>query len=197
MRKGLKTLIAGIMLFLVGGVLAPLAIILPIILNDSDGQQFLIPGSTEVTITEPGRYYLWNDFQTVYDGKSFDRSERIPDGLEIVVKDEAGNSLLFKRDTSISSNVGSSSKKSIGYVEVDKPGKLTVSVSGSSDQRVFSFSQFDFLRLLGFVFGGIALAVIMSLAGIGITIWGIVKLVKNKKGEQDARDDAPPRAAEL
>jgi hypothetical protein len=76
--------------------LSPL--ILPVILDGSDGQQFLIPGSTQVAIAEPGRYYLWNDFQTFYDGKSFNRSQRIPDGLKIMVKDEEGNSLLFNSD---------------------------------------------------------------------------------------------------
>lgn len=106
MKKGLKTLIAGILLFLIGSFVVPLAIIMPVILGDSNEHQFIIPGSTAVEIVEPGRYYLWNDFQTVHDGKSYNRSESIPDGLEINVKNEIGSSLLFSSDTSISSRTG-------------------------------------------------------------------------------------------
>ncbi len=185
MKKGLKTLIAGVLLFLIGAFVVPIAFILPVILDDSHERQFIIPGSTEVEIAEPGRYYLWNDFQTVYDGKSYNRSKSIPDGLEITVKDESGRSLAFSSDTSISSSSGSSSKNSIGYIDVEKPSKLSVSVQGGSEQRIFSFSQSGIMKILGLIFGGFGLSMLMALAGIGVSIWGIVKLVKNKKkGEQ-------------
>jgi hypothetical protein len=187
MKKGLKTLIVGILLFTVGAFVVPIAFVLPLIMDDSDERQFIIPGATKVEITEPGRYYLWNDFQTIHEGKSYNRSEGIPDGLEIAVTDQNGQGLDFKSDTSISSSSGSSSKNSIGYVEVTNPGRLVVSVSGNSDERVFSFSQSGIMKVLGLIFGGFGLSLLLAIAGVGFSIWGIIKLVQNnKKSEQCA-----------
>ena len=179
MKKGIKTLITGILLSAVGAIVVPIAVVLPLILDKSDQQQqFVVPSTTEVEVGEPGRHYLWNDYQTFYDGKNYSQSKSIPDGIEIHVADLDGKSLPFTSDTSISSSVGSYSKNSIGYVEVDSPGKLTVAVSGSPDNRVFSFSKSEIMKILGLIFGGIGLCLLLTTAGIGISIWGIIKLVK-------------------
>jgi hypothetical protein len=172
MKPGLKTLITGITLFILGGFVIPFLLILPLFLNESANSQFLIPGSNEVTVEEPGRYYLWNDFQTVHDGKSFSRSESIPDGLEIAVTDDTGKTLAFTSDTSTSSSSGSSSKNSIGYVEVSNPGKLRVSVSGDSEERVFSFSQSIFPKMFLTILGGGIASLLMAFIGFGIGFWG-------------------------
>lgn len=186
MEKGLKTLIAGIVLFVVGAVIVPLAFVLPVILNDSDEQQFIIPGNTEVAIGKPGRYYLWNDFLTVFNGKSYNRSDSIPDGLEIAITNEDGEVLNFVSDTSTSLSSGRSSKNSIGFIEVSAPSRLTVSVLGGSEERVFSFSESDMMKMLGRIFVGSAVSMVLALAGVGISIWGIVKLVQNNKKDDGA-----------
>ena len=190
MKPGLKTLITGITLFILGGFVIPFLLMLPLVLNESANTQFLIPGSKEVTVEKLGRYYLWNDFQTVYDGKSFSRSESIPGGLEIAVTDDTGNTLAFRSDTSTSSSSVSSSKKSIGYVEVSDPGKLTVSVSGDSEERVFSFSQSIFPKMFLAILGGGTASLLMAFIGFGIGIWGVIKLVRNKSGEQGIAPNA-------
>lgn len=180
----------GIMLFSIGVFVAPAVFILPIILDGSERQEFMIPGSTEVDILEVGRYYLWNDYQTVYDGKSYNRSENLPDGLEITIRNEGGERLSFIGDASITSSSGSRSKSSIGYVDIEHPSKLTVSVTGVADPRVFSFSKSGIMKILGMLFGGFGLSLLLALAGIGISIWGIIKLVNNnQKGDSDCRSN--------
>ena len=191
MKPGLKTLITGITLFIFGGFVIPFLPILPLFLNESANSQFLIPGSKEVTVEKPGRYYLRNDFQTVYDGKSFSRSESIPDGLEIAVTDDTGKTLAFTSDTSTAPSSGSSSKNSIGYIEVSNPGKLKVSVSGDSEARVFSFSQSIFPKMFLTILGGGTASLLMAFIGFGIGIWGVIKLVRNKRGE-DVHGKASP-----
>jgi len=189
-EPGLKTLIIGIALFILGGFVIPFVLILPLFRNESANTQFLIPGSKEVIVEKPGRYYLWNDFQTVYDGRSFSRSEHIPDGLEIAVTDDTGKTLAFNSDTSTSSGSGRNSKKSIGYVEVSDPGKLMVSVSGDSEERVFSFSQSIFPKMFLAILGGGTASLLMAFIGFGIGIWGVIKLGRNKRGEQDVTPNA-------
>lgn len=190
MKPGLKTLIIGITLFLLGGFVIPVLLILPIFLTKSSEQQFLIPGTKELTIEEPSRYYLWNDCQTVFEGKSYSRSERLPDGIEITVTDGTGKILAFQSDTSISSSSGSSSKNSIGYVEVSEPSELFITVKSASEKRVFSFSESIFSKVFLPILGGGMASMLMAFVGFGLGVWGVVKLLRNKSGEQVSSGNA-------
>lgn len=182
MKTEIKLIIAGATLFVLGAFVIPLATVLPLILRDSSDDQFKVPGTTQVKIEEPGSYYLWNDYQTVFEGKSYNRSQNIPDGIEITLQNkETGEKFNFISDTSISSSSGSSSKNSIGYIEVQTPGTVEISISGGDEERVFSFSRSDLLLMFGMIFGGLALSMLIGFSGFGLTIWGIVKLVQSKK----------------
>lgn len=180
MKKGLKTLIAGVLLFAVGAIVVPLTIVLPFLLSDSDKNQFLVPGDLEVEVTEPGRYYLWNDHQTVFAGESYNRSESIPDGAKIRVSTAGGADLTFTASTSTTVSSGESSKRSIGYVEVTAPETLTVSVSGDFQERVFSFSKSIILKMFGLIFVGVGVSMLLTVCGVGLAIWGIVKLARKE-----------------
>jgi hypothetical protein len=193
MKPGIKTIVAGGVMFLMGAFVVPLLFILPLILEHDQDAQFKAPGSIEVTAKKPGRYYLWNDYRTVYNGKSYDRSESIPDGLEIQIRAADGHELQFVSHGSISTSGGSSAKKSIGYVGVEHPGKVTVQVTGGSEDRILSFSQSGLLRMFGLILGGFGLSMIVAIGGIGLIIWGILKLVRaNRKGEPNAAPNGGP-----
>lgn len=181
MKPGVKTIIAGAVLFLIGAVVVPLSIALPLILGTPKAAQFIIPGTMATKIEKPGRYYLWNDFQTMYDGKSYNRSESIPDGLEIHVRDSKGEPINFVSDTSITMSNGGASRHSIGYVELASPGKVSIEVSGGNEERVFSFAQSGLLKMFVRIVGGVGIALVFGFAGFGIIIWGIVKLVRGRK----------------
>lgn len=193
MKPGIKKIITGGVTFVVGAFVIPLLFVLPLIFHHEQQSQFKIPGNTEVAVTKPGRYYLWNDFRTVYDGKSYDRPENIPDGLDIQIRDSDGHQLQFVSDSSISSTSSASAKKSIGYVEVEHPGKVTIEVKGGSENRIFSFSQSGLLIMFGLIFGAAGLGMIVSLAGLGLIIWGIVTLVRSsRRGEPTNAPNAVP-----
>lgn len=179
MKRGIKTIITGV-IFLVVALVAPFLFLIPIFLEHQNENQFKVPGAIEVVVDKPGRYYLWNDFRTVYHGQSFNRSERIPDGLNIQIGDAQGHPFNFVSDTSISSTNGSSAKNSIGYVEIEHPGKVTVQVSGNFEERIFSFSKSGLLKMFLFIIGGVAASILAGLTGLGLIIWGIVKLVRKR-----------------
>jgi hypothetical protein len=185
MKRGIKTIIAGVVLFVLGAFVIPLLcgflVVLPLFLGSSNEVQFKIPGTAEATVEKPGRYYVWNDYRTFYQGKNYDRSERIPDGVEIRIHDSKGGLLEFVGSTAISSTAGSSSKNSIGYVDIERPGKVSIEVSGGNEERVFSFAQSGILKLFGSILGAFGLSMLVAIAGFGITIWGIVKMVKAEK----------------
>lgn len=180
MRRGLKTTITGSLLFLLGGFVVPLVLALVVVLRHEPETQFKVPGQTEVTVKEAGRYYLWHVCETVYQGRNYAQSGDLPDGLTIQVHDANGRELPFVSDRSISASNNGSSKKSIGYVDVAQPEALTVQVSGSAQDLIFSFSQFRLLCLFGLIFGGGGLSILIGLGGFGLMVWGIVKLSRAK-----------------
>ena len=179
MKRGVKTLITGV-IFLVAAIVAPFLFIFPLLLQHQNENQFKVPGTIQVTVEKPGRYYLWNDFRTIYNGQSFNRSEQIPDGLNIRIGDSDGRALNFVGDTSISSTRDDSAKNSVGYVEIEHPGKVTVQVSGNAEERIFSFSKSRLLKVFLFAIGGFGASVIFGLMGLGLIIWGIIKLARKK-----------------
>ena len=184
MKPGIKTIITGGVIFLVGAFVVPLLFVLSLLKAHEQETQFKIPGTIEVALKEPGRYYLWNDFRTVYNGKSYDRPESTPDGIEIRIRDASGHQLQFVSDASISMSSGASSKKSIGYIEVEHPGEVTVEVKGGSDERIFSFSQSGLLKIFSMIIGGFGLLMMTAVAGIGLIVWGIVKLARANRGTE-------------
>lgn len=123
-------------------------------------------------------YYLWNDFQTFFEGTQYSKSETLPDGLEISIKNEAGDTLYFQTDTNITFTNGNISRNSIAHLEFDQPETIILSVGGDYEPRVFSFGEAFIGKFFSRIFGAVALASVLSATGIGITIWGIVKLLK-------------------
>jgi len=188
MKKPKTLLIASIILF-VGGIIAyailMIYLYLPLLtfLICNDDIQFLIPGSVE--IEDEGRYYLWNDYQTVYEGKTYSMPEEVPDNLIISLKTKDGAlhyDIIGK--TSISSSSYPTSKKSIGYFDITVPGDYILKVKGVSKPRVFSFRQFnydtlEFAMVLG-IGGSVCLLIIF--AGFALGVVGVVKMVKAKRG---------------
>jgi hypothetical protein len=183
MRPGVKLIIAGSVLMVAGVLVVPLMVIVPLVLEDRLDVRFEVPGTAEAEVVEPGRYYLWNDFETVFEGTSYNRSEKVPDGYEIRIRDAEGKLLEFTGNASITSSGPKGSKKSIGFVEVTEPGSVAIEVSGGDEERIFSFGPSIIFKILGMVFGGLGLAMLVGGAGFGVIIFGIVKLARSSVEE--------------
>lgn len=189
MEKPIKLLISGITLF-VGGIIAytllMIYLYLPLwtLLIYNDYIQFLIPGTAEIEIEDEGRYYLWNDYQTVYEGKTYSKPEEVPDNLIISLKTKDG-ALHYDitEKNSITSSSGSTYRKSIGYFDITVPGDYILEVKGETEPRVFSFCQFnydkvEFAMVLG-IGGTVSLLIIFT--GFALGVVGVVKMVKAKR----------------
>ena len=187
MKKEHKIITLGGILFALGAFIIPLAIIIPLFLQDSNNNQFKVPGSFQVQVNEAGAYYLWNDHQTIFQGKSYNRSQSIPDGMKFLLKDtQSGESFIFVSDTSMSSTRGNHARNTIGYIDIVKAGKVDIEVFGGDDEeRIFSFSQSNFKTLFGLIFGGMALSLLVGVTGFVFIIWGIVLLVQSKNQDSE------------
>jgi len=187
MKKEHKIITLGGILFALGAFIIPLVIIIPLFLQDSNDNQFKVPGSFQVQVNEAGPYYLWNDHQTIFQGKSYNRSQDNPDGMKFLLKDaQSGESFIFVSDTSMSSTRGNHTRNTIGYIDIVKPGKVDIEVSGGEDEeRIFSFSQSNFKTLFGLIFGGMALSLLVGVTGFVFIIWGIVLIVQSKNQDSE------------
>lgn len=185
MRIGGKIIIVGVIVFLLGAIAVPAAIIISFFFHDAGEIQFRIPASITYQIQEPGRYYLWNDYQTVFEGVSYNRSKNIPDGISIVIRDRrTGAPYKLTACTSISSKTGGGTKNSIGYIDAENTGAITIDVSGGTEERIFSFSRFTLGEIFGRIFGGLGLAFLVCITGGGLVAWGVVKASREKKTEK-------------
>jgi len=178
-KKGIKPLSIGVLVLVIGIALIPL-IVLKVIKSTPEPQQFLVPGKVEVSVSEPGKYYLWNDHQTFYEGKFYNSGDTLPN-VEFYVTDETGKRLSVKKDASTTIDLGETSKKSIGYIDVENSEMLTIGVEGEFNERVFSFSENHALRIIGAIMGGFVCAGILLFVGLALVIWGVIALVLSSK----------------
>jgi hypothetical protein len=180
MKKGVKKIIGGGILF-VAGMILPFVFIVPLFFQNDD-ITFRVPGSSEISIEDPGRYYLWNNYSTVFEDRSYSFDKELPHGLSFsLIEKDSGSTILMKCDSSTSSESGNQKKISIGYYELANPGQYTLSVSGNTENRVFSFGKSFFGKGLLF-FGGMILGMVLAFAAaicaLVLVILGIIDLVR-------------------
>lgn len=178
MKTGANTIIIGISILVIGGFILPILCVLPLFLDSRNTEQFIVPSTQTFEIENPGRYYLWNDYQTFFEGTQYSKPEALPDGLEISIKNEAGDTLFFQTDTNITFTSGNTSRNSIAHLEFDQPETIILSFVGDHEPRVFSFGEAFIGKFFSRIFGAVALAAVLSTTGIGLVIGGIVKLLK-------------------
>lgn len=174
MRKWIIILAVGVVVFVVSIVL-PLFLLLPMI-SEEDRPQLLIPGSMHISVQEPGKYYLWDDYETVFKGRTYFHPEGLPGGLRItLMKVDSNEHIEIVGDSSFTSKRGSSSRRSIGYFDLLK-GEYLLKVQGDTEPRVFSFGQSVFTTHFVLLVLG---SVLFQFVGLGLTALGTIFVVRN------------------
>jgi hypothetical protein len=185
-KKHTKQITSGIILFILGGIVIPTIfciIAFTYFLSHKPLARFAIPGQTIVNIEESGRYYLWNDVHTTFNGKSYHATGEFPESLEISLLDnQDGDPVVFVSDTSMTFSDGNSYKISIGYFEVQEPATYILSVLGGTEEFVCSFgtSIFTLKNILIFL-GTFGVTMLTGIIGFILIIIGIINLIKVKK----------------
>lgn len=176
MKQGVKRSVFG-----VGLILAAFALFVSTILALYRGEpnqvQHHAPGKFVVRTTAAGRFYLWDNFRTVFEGKTVWHEPDFPAELTILVSDEQGHPIDFVPDASLNWQIGNHAQQSIGYIDAPGPGEWRVAIEGPSEHfRVLSFSPNDITNHLLWAFRGFALAAISMILGVPILLWGIWRM---------------------
>ncbi|MBN1865584.1 MAG: hypothetical protein JW808_11865 [Victivallales bacterium] len=176
MKKGIVLIVVGVVVMVLGFG-APLLFLFPLLMGGGD-DQFIVPGSKEIVIEKGGTYYLWHDYKTVFDNRTFSNDESIPDNVRVEMIDLSDNSVLdLTPYTSMSSKSPSAAKRTIGYYTL-KEGRYDLRVDGDCSPMVFSLDS-GVGGTLAMVFIGIGVAFVMMIISFALTVAGIVFLVKS------------------
>ncbi len=160
----------------VATVAAVVALVAWFVLTLDQGEQFIGPGRHTATFTTPGSYIVWNDYRTVFGGRSYDESEKLPSGVQVTVRDaDGGQPLAVSPSLNMSSDMGKASRRSIASFEIKHPGRYEIVVDGDFPARVFSASKDFLFSLLAVIFGALALLFLGFGVAIGILCWVFIK----------------------
>lgn len=146
------------------------------VLTLDQGVQFIGPGRHTATFDQPGTYLVWNDYRTVFNGRSYEESEKLPPGVQVtVIEVDGGQALAISASINTSSNLGDTARNSVAKFEITRPGRYEIIIEGDFPARVFSASKEFLLGLLAMIFGAIALLFLGFGAAIGLVCWVFIK----------------------
>ena len=147
------------------GVVVAVALVWRFIASHEAPTRFLAPGATAVEIANPGRYILWHEFRTLYDGRSFDLPSRVPHGIQLLVTAPDGV-LLDTAPTAITEKWGTVERAGIVAFDAALPGRYSVAAVGDAQPFVLAVGA-DFTLPLLKAIGGAIVAVVV---GVGTAL---------------------------
>ena len=168
------------------GVLAAAGLVAWLVLTWEEGTQFVAPGRQALELNA-GEHVVWNDHVTVFEGRSYQSSKELPDGVQVTVTG-GGASVVLRRASGATYRGSSTERVAVMKFDIARPGRYEIAVRGDFQPRVFSVGPDHTGALLWTIFGAIALAFLGLGTGIGIAAWVFIQ-------REQARE-AAPRAAE-
>jgi uncharacterized membrane protein len=155
----------------VGGVVACAVIIVWFVARLDGGARFVAPGSHAFRVEKAGKQVIWNDYRTVFEGRSYSASEQLPDGLHIRVTEAAsGKDIDIESDRGASSKTSAAERVSIASFEA-VPGRYTITIEGNFPPRVFSVGPSFLLRLFGTIASALAVMFLGFAVALALAIW--------------------------
>jgi hypothetical protein len=164
-----------IFIFLIGVFAAPAGyIIYGMAMADSFRFQLLTPGEKEFEIPETGKYVLWNETQTTYNGQAFSSSTNLPSGLKIQLTDLKARSVLpiSMAAFSASEDINGIQRHLVGTYQLVAHKKYRLSIIGQFPQRIFYFRDSQLKHFMD----RLSVALMIASAGIilsFVTAWQI------------------------
>jgi len=172
------------------GFLAAAGLIVSLVLKYDEGTQFVAPGRKALDLGT-GRHVVWNDYVTVFEGRTYDSSKNLPEGAQITVTDGSGASVALRRTSGSTFKSSGTERVSVLEFEVTQPGRYEVAVRGDFPPRVFSVGPDLVWIMLCSIVGAIGLVFLGSGAGIGVAAWAFIRREEAREAGVRAVGKAP------
>jgi hypothetical protein len=139
--------------------------------------QFMVPGSKDFNLTVPGKYVLWHETETIFQGRTYSGGQ-LPNGLLMQLSNTAARAVVpLVPDQSTTMTSGGSSRRSIATFQITTPGPHLLSIEGKATPMVFSFGKSEWGNLVWSLGIGFILAPSLLISGI---VLGVCVLVRRR-----------------
>lgn len=128
-------------------------------------QQFVVPGKSEISLSEPGKYEIFYEYRSVVNGKVYLTEENLS-GLQCTLKDRATDQFVNMENPSINSNYSLGGRAGISVLEftIKKAGIYDLSAQYSSSKEgqevVLVIGKSIGGKISGVIIGGIAIFIL-------------------------------------
>ncbi|MFZ5792696.1 MAG: hypothetical protein ACOY3L_18550 [Pseudomonadota bacterium] len=149
--------------------------------------QFVVPGSAEIDLPEPGTYTIFHERVSVVDGRYYQADD--VSGLRITIESEDTGAVVALTAPSMTTSYefGGRSGVSILSFELDAPGRYRLAAAYGNGQRAPAV-----VLAVGHGFVGKLMAMILSTMAIGLgsaalaIAIAVVTLLKRRKAHREA-----------
>jgi len=162
--------------------------------------QVIVPGSSDITLSQPGKYTVFYEYQAMVGNRIYSTGEDIP-GIQVnLVSKESGDEIpLSSAFMNRTYTIGSRSGIGLFDFAIDQPGAYELSalypaVQGQQQSpeivlAVIHSSAIEklFGSIMGTVAGALAIVFIPFVAGVAIII---ITFIKRRKASARARSTA-------
>lgn len=147
--------------------------------------QVIAPGKTDITLSEPGKYTVFYEYQSVVGNRVYSTGENLS-GLECTLVSKTTDSPIKLSRSSMNStySIGGRSGVSILEFTIEKPGLYELSGSYSEGREgpevVLAIGHGFMGKLLGTILGGLSIFFVSAAIGVTITVMTFLKRRKAK-----------------
>jgi len=174
---------------------AIVAIVAWLVFAPSERQQFLAPGRHTMELGGRASYLLWNDYKTVFEGRSYADSDELPAGTRLSVFEKAsGRKLATHPNTHLKFSDDDTKRHSLAQFRTEQAGHYEIVVEGDFPPRVLSASRDYLFGALWKTAGIFALALFGFAAAMAIFAWTYFRRELAKESAARGPAAAPPSA---
>jgi len=177
------------------GIAIAAALLLRFFADYESPARFLAPGASSVTLERPGRYVIWHEYRTVFEGRSFDLPSRLPHGVRLEVSAPDG-SVLRTEPAAMTMKWGSVERAAIVAFDAAMPGRYVVAARGDASPFVLAVGAAFGWPLAEALGGALAAAVIGVGAGLALALYAGLRYAPSRAATPLAPAAAPGLAEE-
>ncbi len=152
---------------------------------DPPKTSFLAPGTTVLNLNQAGRYTIYLELDTIFEGKHYEAPE-VLEGLNCEVIKEGREIKVEPADLSYSYNRDGQKGESYFNFTIESPGNYTIITTIDNEQMKeavlsIGLKNEKMIRVLQFTVGASVLMLVGIFEFVGYMIYGIIKLVIYKQ----------------
>ncbi len=153
--------------------------------------QTRVPGTVSAEVDAPGRYYVWDNHWTMFDGQRIQYSDEWPDDAKVVIRDANGAELEFVPDASQNWSIGNNEKTSIGYFNAPAATTIRLDVDITDGERIVTVSNRTMKQELWSRLGGLGVGLVVGAVGVPLCLLGLLLRRRHSttEGSSNAAND--------